>query len=111
MEILDSAEVMKYTWGFSWSGFIFAIIAVTFLIIFIIMAIDYYDDGLLLILFLVSVLSLISIFIFSSAKEELDYIKYSAIIEDNTPISEVLDKYEILDIHGKLYELKEKTED
>ena len=41
-------------------------------------------------------------------KNDVNYIKYKVTIDDSVPMSEFMDKYEIIDQEGKIYTVKEK---
>ena len=43
--------------------------------------------------------------------DTVDYIEYKVTIDDSVSMNEFLDKYEILDQEGKIYTIKEKTND
>lgn len=43
--------------------------------------------------------------------DELDYVKYQVIVSDEVSLNDFMDKYEILDQEGKIYIVKEKTND
>lgn len=42
-------------------------------------------------------------------KNNIDYIEYKVTIEDSVSMNEFLDKYEILETEGKIYIVKEKS--
>lgn len=43
--------------------------------------------------------------------DTVDYIEYKVIVDDSVSLNEFFDKYEILDQEGKIYTVKEKTND
>lgn len=110
MEILYSVEEIKYRFGFSNTGLIFVITGVLALAAAIFLLRNHPCNGEDLLFFTSFVCIAVGIVCFVFAKPEHDYTRYYATIEDSTPVSEVLEKYEILDVHGKIYELRERED-
>lgn len=44
-------------------------------------------------------------------KNSIDYVEYKVIISDEVSMNEFLDKYEIIDQEGKIYTVRERTDD
>lgn len=109
MEILYSVEEIKYCFGFSNKGLIFVITGVLALAAAIFLLRNHSCNGEGLLFFTSFVCIVVGIVCFVFAPEH-DYTRYYATIEDSTPVSEVLEKYEILDVHGKIYELRERED-
>ena len=55
--------------------------------------------------------SLMMLFGLLSNAHSIDYVEYKATIGDSVSMNEFLDRYEILDQEGKIYTIKEKTND
>jgi hypothetical protein len=116
VEILNQTNVYQ-TEGYGW--LFWAILGAGFLV-GLIFAIREWSDigfnkdvpififGFTLIGFVLGVL----IFMFTiHYTDELDYIKYQVTISDEVSLNDFMDKYEILDQDGKIYTVKEKSND
>lgn len=108
--LLDTGtKVVSYTWGWSWGGFIAAIFAIFLIVIFILCAIDGTTGGEI---FLVAgiFVGMLSLFIFAHAKPAKTINTYSVIIDDSVSMTEFYNKYEVLDIQGKIFTITERED-
>ena len=108
--LLDTGtKVVSYTWGWSWGGFIAAILAIFLIIIFILCTIDGTTGG--EIFFFAGIfVGMLSLFIFAHAKPAKTINTYSVIIDDSVSMTEFYDKYEVLDIQGKIFTITERED-
>lgn len=83
---------------------------VIWLIGFIFIATDR-DKSLIICMIGILILSAVAICSLIDNKKSINHIEYKVTIEDSVSINEFLDKYEILDQEGKIYTIKEKTND
>ena len=104
VEILSSTTIYNTILP-DWVG----AIAIFFIIIFAIIAINVSYDNILLTIFtiLTIIFGIFGILSFIKSND-IDYIKYKVIIDDSVSMNEFLDKYEILDQEGKIYTIKER---
>ena len=107
--LLDAGtKVVSYTWGWSWGGFIVAIIAIFFIVISILCAVDgsggeaFFIAGIFV--------GMLSLFIFAHAKPAKTINTYSVIIDDSVSMTEFYDKYEVLNIEGKIFTITERED-
>lgn len=108
--LLDTGtKVVSYTWGWSWGGFIAAIFAIFLIVIFILCTIDGTTGGEI---FLVAgiFVGMLSLFIFAHAKPAKTINTYSVIIDDSVSMTEFYNKYEVLDIQGKIFTITERED-
>lgn len=116
VEILNSETIYKTT---SYPWIIAILAAIGFLgglIIAIVHWIDYGFDGddILMIIGCTVIGAYFGFlgFIFSERESDtVDYIEYKVTIEDSVSMNEFLGKYEIINQEGKIYTVKEKTND
>ncbi len=102
IEIL-SVENISY---FSEQRMILFVLGWSFILCGIILGISFLCiDGNFILLFLIPIgaLSLI----FSSNCKKIEYTQYKVLIDENVPLLEFNQKYEITDIDGKIYTIKE----
>ena len=103
--ILQTVVEKNYTWGFSWLG-IFCIIAAIGIFVLCLIA----DECSLIGLgtFGALILGLVSVGVFSVAKELPDTYSYQIIVDDSVPISVFTENYEIKSQEGITYWVVEK---
>ena len=108
--LLDTGtKVVSYTWGWSWGGFIAAIFAIFFIVVSIICMIDGTTGG--EIFFFAGIfVGMLSLFIFVHAKPARTINTYSVIIDDSVSMTEFYDKYEVIDIQGKIFTITERKD-
>lgn len=107
--LLDTGtKVVSYTWGWSWGGFIAAIFAIFLIVVFILCTIDGTGGEIFLIVGIF--VGMLSLFIFAHAKPGKTINTYSVIIDDSVSITEFYDKYEVLDIQGKIFTITERED-
>ena len=108
--LLDTGtKVVSYTWGWSWGGFIAAIFAIFLIVVSIICMIDGTTGG--EIFFFAGIfVGMLSLFIFAHAKAAKIINTYSVIIDDSVSMTEFYDKYEVLDIQGKIFTITERED-
>ena len=108
--LLDTGtKVVSYTWGWSWGGFIAAIFAILLIVAFILCTIDGTTGG--EIFFFAGIfVGMLSLFIFAHAKPAKTINTYSVIIDDSVSMTEFYDKYEVLDIQGKIFTITERED-
>ena len=108
--LLDTGtKVVSYTWGWSWGGFIAAIFAIFLIVVSIICMIDGTTGG--EIFFFAGIfVGMLSLFIFVHAKPAKTINTYSVIIDDSVSMIEFYDKYEVLDIQGKIFTITERED-
>ena len=108
--LLDTGtKVVSYTWGQSWGGFIAAIFAIFLIVVSIICMIDGTTGG--EIFFFAGIfVGMLSLFIFVHAKPAKTINTYSVIIDDSVSMTEFYDKYEVLDIQGKIFTITERED-
>ena len=108
--LLDTGtKVVSYTWGWSWGGFIAAIFAIFLIVVSIICMIDGTTGG--EIFFFAGIfVGMLSLFIFAHAKPAKTINTYSVIIDDSVSMTEFYDKYEVLDIQGKIFTITERED-
>lgn len=108
--LLDTGtKVVSYTWGWSWGGFIAAIFAIFLIVVFILCTIDGTAGG--EIFFFAGIfVGMLSLFIFAHAKPAKTINTYSVIIDDSVSMTEFYNKYEVLDIQGKIFTITERED-
>ena len=108
--LLDTGtKVVSYTWGWSWGGFIAAIFAIFLIVVSIICMIDGTTGGEIFFFFCLFV-GMLSLFFFVHAKPAKTINTYSVIIDDSVSMTEFYDKYEVLDIQGKIFTITERED-
>ena len=107
--LLDTAtKVVSYTWGWSWGGFIAAIFTMFLIVVSIICMIDGIGGD---IFFIAAIfVGMLSLFIFAHAKPDKTINTYSVIIDDSVSMTEFYDKYEVLNIKGKIFTITERED-
>ena len=107
--LLDTGtKVVSYTWGWSWGGFIAAIFAIFLFVISILCAIDGAGGEIFLVAGIF--VGMLSLFIFAHAKPDKTINTYSVIIDDSVSMTEFYDKYEVLNIKGKIFTITERED-
>lgn len=107
--LLDTGtKVVSYTWGWSWGGFIVAIIAIFLVVISILCLVDGVGGE---IFFIAAIfVGMFSLFIFAHAKPAKTINTYSVIIDNSVSMTEFYDKYEVLNIEGKIFTITERED-
>ncbi len=107
--LLDTGtKVVSYTWGWSWGGFIAAIFTMLLIVVSIICMIDGTGGD---IFFIAAIfVGMLSLFIFAHAKPDKTINTYSVIIDDSVSMTEFYDKYEVLNIQGKIFTITERED-
>ena len=107
--LLDTGtKVVSYTWGWSWGGFIAAIFAIFCIVVFILCTIDGTGGEIFLVAGIF--VMMLSIFIFAHAKPAKTITTYSVMIDDSVLMTEFYDKYEVLNIQGKIFTIIERED-
>lgn len=110
--LYTSKYLINETWGWSWAGFIFAIIAILGLICLIVGLNDKTsDEGLVLIVLGAFTLFLgctLSIFIFAHGTA-IYGTEYNVTIDNDVTFSQVANQYEVSSMNGRLYTLRPHT--
>lgn len=111
--LYTSKYLINETWGWSWAGFIFAIIAILGLVGLIVGVNDKTsnDEGLGLTVSGVFALFLgctLSIFIFANATN-IYGTEYNVTIDNDVTFSQVANQYEVSSMNGRLYTLRPHT--
>ena len=100
MTILNTVEVIERGWGWSWPGFICAIICIA-LIVFIFIFFDKLSMDFFVGLNVIATIFLIvSVFLFYNAKVKEQYNKYLVAFDDDVSINEVYENYNVIDREG-----------
>lgn len=107
--LLDAGtKVISYTWGWSWGGFIIAIIAIFLVVISILCLVDGVGGE---IFFIAGIfVGMFSLFMFAHGKPAKTITTYSVIIDDSVLMTEFYDKYEVLNIQGKIFTITERED-
>lgn len=104
-----SKYLINETWGWSWGGLIFAIIAILGLIGIVVGLNDKdTDNGLVLAIsgfFLVVTGTAISLFIFAHSTN-IYGTEYNVTIDNDVTFAQVADQYEVSSMNGRLYTLR-----
>ncbi len=107
--LLDAGtKIVSWTWGWSWAGFIITIFAILCIVISILCAAD--GTGGYLVFIAGMFLGLLSLFIFAHAKPAKIIPTYMVLIDDSVSMVEFYDKYEVLEIQGKIYTITERED-
>ena len=107
--LLDTGtKVVSYTWGWSWGGFIAAIFAILLIVAFVSCIIDGTGGEIFLVAGIF--VGMLSLFSFAHAKPAKTINTYSVIINDSVSMTEFYDKYEVLDIQGKIFTITERED-
>lgn len=107
MEIINTEEIINYTWGWSWIGFIAIILGI--IICIVLYFLDANSDNPLPILVFVIGLG-VGLTMFSSAKELPPVDQYQVIFKENLNINEILNKYDIIEQRGSSFIVQEKMD-
>lgn len=107
--LLDtSTKVVSYTWGWNWGGFIATIFAIFLIIVSIICMID--GTGGEIFVIAAIFVGMLGLFIFAHAKPAKTINTYSVIIDDSVSMTEFYDRYDVLDIKGKIFTITERED-
>ena len=100
-----------YSWGWSWAGFAFGIVAVVLLAFMIFLMHNGEIEGLFLFIF-VGFLGLVSVYIFSTgnSKEVYSHEEYKVIIDDSVSLNDFYEKYEVISREGEIYTVIEREQ-
>lgn len=101
-------KVVSYTWGWSWGGFIATIFAIFLIIVSIICMID--GTGGEIFVIAAIFVGMLGLFIFAHAKPAKTINTYSVIIDDSVSMTEFYDRYDVLDIQGKIFTITERED-
>lgn len=107
MEIINTEEIINYTWGWSWAGFIVIILGIIICIALYFLGLD--SDNPVPILFFAIFLG-IGLTIFSCAKELPPVAQYQVIFKENLNINEILNKYDIIEQRGSSFIIQKKMD-
>ena len=107
--LLDTGtKVVSYTWGWSWGGFIATIFAIFLIVVSIMCMIDGAGGEIFVIAAIF--VGMLGLFIFAHAKPAKTINTYSVIIDDSVSMTEFYDKYEVLNIKGKIFTITERED-
>lgn len=107
--LLDTGtKVVSYTWGWSWGGFIATIFAIFLIVVSIICMID--GTGGEIFVIAAIFVGMLGLFIFAHAKPAKTITIYSVIIDDSVSMTEFYDRYDVLDIKGKIFTITERED-
>lgn len=107
--LLDTGtKVISYTWGWSWGGFIATIFAIFLIVVSIICMID--GTGGEIFVIAAIFVGMLGLFIFAHAKPAKTITIYSVIIDDSVSMTEFYDRYDVLDIKGKIFTITERED-
>lgn len=107
--LLDTGtKVVSYTWGWSWGGFIATIFAIFLIVVSIICMIDGAGGEIFVIAAIF--VGMLGLFIFAHAKPAKTITIYSVIIDDSVSMTEFYDRYDVLDIKGKIFTITERED-
>lgn len=100
-----------YSWGWSWSGFIIAILAVAILVTMIIAVLSGTGEALILLGFIV-ILGAASFCCFEKGNSEEVYSheEYKVIIDDSVSLNDFYEKYEVISREGEIYTVIEREQ-
>lgn len=109
MTLLDAGtKVVSYTWGWTWGGFMMGLLAILCIVISILCTV--HDFGGYGAFIGGTVCIMLSLFMFSHAKPAKVIPTYMVLIDDSVPMTEFYDKYEILEVQGKIYTIIERED-
>lgn len=97
-----------YSWGWSWGGLIFSIIAIIMLIGIIYICIDIPEISVLSVFVLILLACSISEFRCGNKTEVYLGEQYKVVIDDSVSLNEFNEKYDIVEQEGKIYTVIEK---
>ena len=111
--VLNTIEHAVKGWGWSWVGFICAILGCLFMIIGIELAIRDLAGSTVdsIVTILGFILFIASLVVFKNGKQIDAYYTYEVTIDDSISFIEFDNKYEILEHRGDIYEIKERGQD
>ena len=113
IEILNKVEIMESPMWISVVGLVFCVLFFISFMAAIMDAFKDFSDGHLWIFALGIVISYITIIIMSNVNKQLKteptgQYEYQVTIDDSVSINELLEKYEIVEVNGKIYIIREK---
>ncbi len=110
--VLDTGtKVLEYGWGWTWLGFVLCLLGLFALICGVLFLSDGDDVGTgFACLVSACIMFGLSWALFSHAKITKEVPTYKVIIEDSVSMVEFYDKYEILDVQGKIYTIMERED-
>ena len=100
MTILNTVEVIERGWGWSWPGFICAIICIAFIVLFFILIHKLFLGEVTALSIIVTIFFVASGLFFSNAKVKEQYNKYLVAFDDDVSINEVYENYNVIDREG-----------
>lgn len=107
MEIINTEEIINYTWGWSWAGFIVIVLGIIICIVLYFLSEDL-DNPFPIFAFAIGLG--IGLTMFSSAKELPPVTQYQVIIKEDLNINEFLNKYNIIEQRGSSLIIQEKMD-
>lgn len=110
--VLDTGtKVLEYGWGWSWLGLIFAALGL-FAIFLGILSLLYDEEpiSVCMCFFCAAIVMGLAWMLFSQAKVVKEVPTYKVVVEDSVSMVEFYDKYEILDVQGRIYTIIERED-
>ena len=107
MEIINTEEIINYTWGWSWAGFIVIILGI---IIFILLCVLSSDSSSPFPIFAFVIFFGAGLTLFHSAEELPPVIQHQVVLKENLNINEFLNKYDIIEQRGNSLIIQEKMD-
>ena len=105
--ILQTIEKCSWTWGWSWWGFVLALIAIGSLFIAIVFMCD--GGGGQFAPLVLGIVSIIGAFImFSTSKVDKTWNQYQVLIDENVSMTEFFENYEVIKTEGITFWVEEK---
>lgn len=107
--ILDTITIAQATWGWSWSGLIFALLVVMGVIVYTVSL----SEGTSVLIPTVAVLSALcftclTAHLFSTAVELPDIVQHKVLIDESVNLLDFYEKYDIIEQEGKIFTIQEK---
>ena len=108
--ILQTIEKCSWTWGWSWWGFILALVGISSLFVAIVFLCD--GGGGEFAPFALSIVSIIGAFIvFSTSKVDEVWNQYQVLVDENVSMTEFLENYEIIRAAGITVWVEDKRDE
>lgn len=108
--VLDTGtKIVERGWGWSWAGLLFALVGLFAIFLGILSLL--YDEGpgsVCVSFFCATIVMGLAWMLFSQGKIVKEVPTYKEVIEDSVSMVEFYDKYEILDVQGKIYTIMER---
>lgn len=100
MTILNTVEIIERGWGWSWLGFICAIICIAFIVLFFVFIYELSPGESTALSVMTAIFFVAAALLFSSAKVKEQYNKYLVVFDDDVSINEVYENYNVIDREG-----------